>query len=201
MGPRRLVHLHGSASDLWRRRCSATERRSDQVNTTERTNTPTNTTRVAPTPRGSAPSICHLRPAFPTWPRLLASAHHAAQPPGAQQLDLERRRAGRHSPTKSTLCTASIDAIHPTNAPHLGPGTLPAAPRPAARRRPAPRPPSPPSLPGKRRRNPPSRKNWRGATPCTHTGCKQRPVPATTIPTPWTRSMTVSTERETVAGA
>ena len=168
---------------------------------TEHTNTPTNTKRVAPTPRGFTPSTNHLRPAFPTWSRLLASAHHAAQPPGAQQLDLERRRAGRHSPTKSTLCTASIDAIHPTNAPHLGPGSLPAAPRPAARRRPAPRPPSSPSLPGKRRRNPPSRKNWRGATPRTHSGWKERPKLATTTPTPWTRSRAVGMQRETVPGA
>ena len=69
----------------------------------EHTNTPANTKRVAPTPRGFTPSTNHLRPAFPTWSRLLASAHRAAQPPGAQQLDLARPRAGRHSRTKSTL--------------------------------------------------------------------------------------------------
>ena len=168
---------------------------------TEHTNTPTNATRVAPTPRGSTPSTCHLRPAFPTCSRLPASAHRAAQPPGAQQLDLARLRAGRHSPTKSTLCTASIDAIHPAFAPDLGTGSLPGAPRPAARRRPALRPPSPPSLPGKRPENPLSRQNPRGATPRTHTGWKQRPVLVTTIPTPWTRSRTVSLQRETVPEA
>ena len=168
---------------------------------TEHTNTPTKTTRVAPTPRGSTPSTCHLRPAFPTCSRLPASAHRAAQPPGAQQLDLARPRAGRRSPTKSTLSTASIDANRPANASDLGPGSLPAAPRPAARRRPAPRPPSPPSLPGKRHRNPPSRQNRRGATPRTHTGWKQRPVLPTTIPTPWARSRAVSMQRETVPGA
>ena len=167
----------------------------------EHTNTPANTTRVTPTLRGFTPSTCHLRLAFPTWSRLLASAHRAAQPPGAQQLELTRPRAGRHSPTKSTLCTASIDAIHPAFAPDLGTGSLPAASRPAARRRPALRPPSPPSLPGKRPENPLSRQNPRGATPRTHTGWKQRPVLPTTIPTPWTRSRTVSMKRETVPGA
>jgi len=54
--------------------------------------------------------------------------------------------------------------------------------------------------PGKRRRNPPSRQNRRGATPRTHTGRKQRPGLATTIPTPWKRSRTVSTKRQTVPG-
>jgi len=167
----------------------------------EHTNTPTNTKRVAPTPRGFTPSTNHLRPAFPTWSRVLASAHRAAQPPGAQQLDLARPRAGRRSPTKSTLSTASIDANHPANASDLGPGSLPAAPRPAACRRHASRPPSPPSLPGKRGENPPSRQNRRGATPRTHTGWKQRPVLPTTIPTPWARSRAVSMQRETVPGA
>ena len=42
------------------------------------------------------------------------------------------------------LLTASIDANHPVNAS----GSIPAAPRPTARRRPAPAPPSPPSRPG-----------------------------------------------------
>ena len=168
---------------------------------TEHTNTPANTKRVAPTPRGFTPSTNHLRPAFPTWSRVLASAHRAAQPPGAQQLDLARPRAGRRSPTKSTLSTASIDANHPANAPDLGTGSLPAAPRPAARRRPAPRPPSPPSLPGKRRRNPPSRQNPRGATPRTRTGWNQPPQPAETIPTPWAHTRTVSSKRQKVAGA
>ena len=51
---------------------------------------------------------------------------------------------------------ASKDADHPSNAPRLGPGSLPATPRPAARRRPTPRPPSPRSPPRKRWRNPPS---------------------------------------------
>ena len=123
----------------------------------EATNTPANTTRVAPTPRGSTPPTCHIGPAFPTCSQLPASAHRAAQPPDPQQQDHARPRAGRHSRTKSTLCTASIDANHPTNAPHLGTGSLPAAPRPTACRRPAPRPPSSRCRPRKRRRNPPSR--------------------------------------------
>ena len=42
------------------------------------------------------------------------------------------------------------------------------------------------------------RQNWRGATPRTHTGRKQRPELPTTIPTPWTRSKAVSTKRQTV---
>ena len=48
-----------------------------------------------------------------------------------------------------------MDADRPTNAPRLGAGSVPAAPRPAARRRSASRPPSPGSPPRKRRRNPP----------------------------------------------
>jgi hypothetical protein len=38
----------------------------------------------------------------------------------------------------ATLYMASIDADHPTNASHLGPGSLPATPRPTARRGPTP---------------------------------------------------------------
>ena len=141
-----------------------------------------------------------LRPTFSAAYRLPAGTHDAAQPTRRQQPHLARTPGGRRSPTKPTLSTASKDAKHPTNMPHLGPGSLPATPRPAARRRPTAWSPTPASRPGKRRQNPPSRQNQRAATPRTHTGWKQRPVPATTIPTPCTRSRTVSTKRQTVPG-
>ena len=96
------------------------------------------------------------RPAFSTLCRLPAGTDHAAQPSHRHEQRAARRPAGRRSPTKPTLCRASIDADHPTNASHLGPGSLPATPRPAARRRPTPRPSSPRSPPRKRWRNPPS---------------------------------------------
>jgi hypothetical protein len=51
---------------------------------------------------------------------------------------------------------ASKDATRPTNGPRFGPGSLPATPRPSARRRPTPWLPSPRSPPRKRWRNPPS---------------------------------------------
>ena len=49
---------------------------------------------------------------------------------------------------------ASKDATRPTNGPRFDPGSLPATPRPAARRRPTPWLPSPRSPPRKRWRNP-----------------------------------------------
>ena len=96
---------------------------------------------------------------------------------------------------------------HSTTAPlhfyalAVATGSPPARPCPQTGQEATPRPPSPASRPGKRRRNPPSRQNRRGATPRTHTGWKQRPELPTTIPTPCTRSRTVSMKRETVPGA
>ena len=104
-------------------------------------------------PRFTLP-ISTLGPAFLTTCRLLAGTDHPAQPAHAQQPHTARAPAGRRSPTKSTLLAASIDANHPANAPGLGTGSMPTAPRPAARRRPAPAPPSPRSLPGKRHQKP-----------------------------------------------
>jgi len=153
---------------------------------------------LQPRQRRSALPISTLSPAFLTTCWLPVGTDHPAQPAHPQQPHTARAPAGHRSPTKPTLSTASKDAKHPTNMPHLGPGSLPATPRPAARRRPTPRSPTPASRPGKRRQNPPSRQNQRAATPRTHTGWKQRPVPVTTIPTPCTRSRTVSTKRETV---
>ena len=95
-------------------------------------------------PRFTLP-ISTLGPAFLTTCRLLAGTDRPAQPAHAQQPHMARAPAGRHSPTKSTLSRASIDANHPANAPGLGTESMPAAPRPAARRRRAPAPPSPPS--------------------------------------------------------
>jgi len=122
--------------------------------------------------------------------QLAASSHSwRARRPGAT------RRPGAEAFAHST--TTPLHFNHPA----LGPGSLPARPCPEARREAAPKPPGTPFLPGKRRRNPQSRENQRGATPRTHTGWKQRPVPVTTIPTPCTRSRAVSTKRETVPGA
>ena len=166
----------------------------------EPTNTRASATRATPTQPGFAQPHSSPRPAFSSTCRLPAGTEHAAQPTRHQQPHLARAPAGRHSPTKPTLQRASIDATRQSNASHLGPGTPPAAPRPAARRRPSAWSPTPASRPGKRRQNPPSRQNQRAATPRTHTGWKQRPVPGQTIPTPCTRSRTVSTKRETVPG-
>ena len=90
------------------------------------------------------------RPAFSTLCRLPAGTDHAAQPPRAHEPRAARRPAGRRSPTKPMLPTASTDANPPGNALRLGPGSLPAAPRPTARRTPTPRPPSPASRSKKR---------------------------------------------------
>ena len=84
------------------------------------------------------------RPAFSTLCRLPAGTDHAAQPSHRHEQRAARRPAGRHSPTKPMLPTASIDANQAANASGLGAGSMPAAPRPAARRRPASRPPSSP---------------------------------------------------------
>ena len=59
--------------------------------------------------------------------------------------DRARRPAGHREPTEPMLSTASIDANQAANASGLGAGSMPAAPRPAVLRRPAPAPPSPPS--------------------------------------------------------
>ena len=85
------------------------------------------------------------RPAFSTLCRLPAGTDHAAQPSHHHEQRATRRPAGRHSPTKPMLSTASIDANQAANASGLGAGSMPAAPRPAVLRRPAPAPPSPPS--------------------------------------------------------
>ena len=97
------------------------------------------------------------RPAFSTLCRLPAGTDHAAQPSHHHEQRATRRPARRHSPTKPMLSTASIDANQAANAPGLGAGSMPAAPRPAVLRRPTLVPPSPPSRPRKRRENPPSR--------------------------------------------
>ena len=83
------------------------------------------------------------RPAFSTLCRLPAGTDHAAQPSHRHEQRAARRPAGRHSPTKPMLPTASIDANQAANAPGLGAGSIPAASRPAAPRRRAPAPPSP----------------------------------------------------------
>ena len=106
-------------------------------------------------PRYSLPNWTP-RPAFSTLCRLPAGTDHAAQPTHHHEQRAARRPAGRRSPTKPMLPTASIDANQAANAPGLGAGSMPAAPRPAVLRRPAPAPPSPPSRPRKRRENPPS---------------------------------------------
>ena len=168
---------------------------------TEPPHAPRNPSRASATTTRLCPADQHPKPRLSLatcW--LPVGTDHPAQPAHPQQPHTARAPAGHRSPTKPTLSTASKDAKHPTNMPHLGPGSLPATPRPAARRRPTPRSPTPASRPGKRRQNPPSRQNQRAATPRTHTGWKQRPVPVTTIPTPCTRSRTVSTKRETVPG-
>ena len=97
-----------------------------------------------------------LGAAFLAYSRLPHSTDCPALPTRRHDQSTARPRAGHRSPTKPTLCRASIDADQPTNASHLGPGSLPATPRPAARRRPTPRPSSPRSPPRKRWRNPPS---------------------------------------------
>ena len=155
---------------------------------------------LQPRQRGSALPISTLSPAFLTACWLPVGTDHPAQPAHPQQPHTPRAPAGHRSPTKPTLSTASKDATRQSNAPRLDPWSVPAAPRPAARRRRTAWPPSPRSPPPKRHRNPPSHQNQRAATPRTHTGWKQRPVLPTTIPTPCTRSRTVSTKRETVPG-
>ena len=78
------------------------------------------------------------RPAFSTLCRLPAGTDHAAQPSHRHEQRAARRPAGRRSPTKPMLSTASIDANQAANAPGLGARSMTAALRPAARRRPAP---------------------------------------------------------------
>ena len=94
-----------------------------------------------------------LGAAFLAYSRLPHSTDCPALPTRRHDQSTARPRAGHRSPTKPTLCRASIDADQPTNASHLGPGSLPATPRPAARRRPTPRPSSCRSPPPK---HPPS---------------------------------------------
>ena len=120
----------------------------------EPTNKRTSARRATPTQPRFAQPHSSPRTAFSTSCQLPAGTHGAAQPTRRQQPQLARAPAGHRSATKPTLCTASKDANHPTNTPCLGPGSLPTVRRPAARRRPAPRPLSPPSLPGKRPENP-----------------------------------------------
>ena len=120
----------------------------------EPTNTRASATRATPTQPSFAQPHSSPRTAFSTAYRLPAGTHGAAQPTPRQQPQLARAPAGHHSATKPTLCTASKDANHPTNTPCLGPGSLPTVRRPATRRRPAPRPASPASQPGKRCENP-----------------------------------------------
>ena len=114
---------------------------------------PSATRATATQPRFAQPHSSP-RTAFSTSCQLPAGTHGAAQPTRRLQPQLARAPAGHRSATKPTLCTASKDANHPTNTPCLGPGSLPTVRRPAARRRPAPWPLSPPSLPGKRPENP-----------------------------------------------
>ena len=97
-----------------------------------------------------------LGAAFLAYSRLPHSTDRPAPPTRHHDQSTTRPRAGRHSPTKPTLCMASIDATRQPNAPRFGPGSVPAVPRPAARRRPTPWLPSPRSPPRKRADNPPS---------------------------------------------
>ena len=110
---------------------------------TEATKRLIHTQRVAHIRRGCTLPICTSQTAVPTPDRLPASTGHAAQPSRRHEQRAARRPAGRRSPTKPMLPTASIDANQAANAPGLGAGSIPAASRPAAPRRRAPAPPSP----------------------------------------------------------
>ena len=111
----------------------------------------THTTTLPPVQLDPTPHVSSALPAAYKH----RSRSPAVTPPRAKRAT--RWAAGRHSPTKPMLPTASIDANQAANAPDLGAGSMPAAPRLAVLRRPAPAPPSPPSRPRKRRENPPSR--------------------------------------------
>ena len=133
---------------------------------TEATKRLIHTQRVAHIRRGCTPLICTSQTAVPTPDRLPASTGHAAQPSRRHEQRPTRRPAGRRSPTKSTLSTASIDASPAANTLRTTPESMLAAPRPAARRRPAAAPPSPRSRPRKRHRNsPPSADRHRRLRP------------------------------------
>ena len=105
-----------------------------------------------------------LGAAFLAYSRLPHSTDRPAPPTRRHDQSTTRPRAGRRSPTKPTLCMASTDADQPTNASHLGPGSLSATPRPAAHRRPTPRPSSLTQLSlcasTARAATPPSRQPW-----------------------------------------
>ena len=130
-----------------------------------------------------------LGAAFLAYFQLPQSTHHPAPPTRRHDQSCTRPQAGRHSRTKSTLSVASIDANPPANALRLGPVSLPAAPRPIARRTLTPRPPSPPSGPRKHLPLSSNSGTLRAAkrrVRCTQSRCSSAPVaPTASCPHEW----------------